>query len=118
MYDGLLYATRSFAYVRNALAAGVLLLFAPALAVTVTYAHTLLGIWGAKVGLNGWRCLTALVRIHCVLWPRWEAARETSDAHLMPGCDASSISGGRTTTTLNAVRRTSEESLAAYAEVD
>ena len=121
VYDGLLYATRSFAYVRNALAAGVLLLFAPALGVTVTYAHTLLGIWGAKVGLNGWRCLTALVRIHCVLWPRWEAAPDTSDAYFT-ACDAGSIpsiSGGRgTSSTLNAERRTSNDSLAAYAEVD
>jgi len=100
------------------LAAGVLLLFAPALGVTVTYAHTLLGIWGAKVGLNGWRCLTALVRIHCVLWPRWEAAPDTSDAYFT-ACDAGSISGGRgTSSTLNAERRTSNDSLAAYAEVD
>ena len=35
VYDGLLYATRSFTYVRNALAIGTLLLFAPALAIVI-----------------------------------------------------------------------------------
>ena len=73
VYDGLLYATRSFAYVRNALALGMLLVFAPALALVLSRAHTLLGIWAAKACLNSWRCATALVRIHWQLWPQWRA---------------------------------------------
>ena len=71
VYDGLLYATQSFRYVRNALAAGVLLVFAPSLGLVVGLSHSLLAVWAAKAGLNGWRCLTALFRIHVQLWPQW-----------------------------------------------
>lgn len=81
--SGLLYATCSFRYVRNALSVGVLCVFVPSLGVVLTSAHTLLGIWVAKAGLNAWRCATAIVRIHCQLWPRWRAA--TDDAALAEG---------------------------------
>ena len=71
MYDGVLYATRSFAYIRNALTVGFMLIFAPALALVVGSTHSLLGVWTAKATLNIWRCATALYRIHIQLWPEW-----------------------------------------------
>jgi hypothetical protein len=58
-------------YVRNALAVGVLAVFAPALGAVWASDHTLVGVWAAKASLNAWRCATALVRIHCQLWPTW-----------------------------------------------
>jgi len=72
----LLYATRSFAYIRDALALGTALVFAPLLALALAYGSALPGgelvaIWGAKAALNTWRCATALVRIHVCLWPTW-----------------------------------------------
>ena len=73
-YDGLLYATQSFRYVRNALTLGVVFVFAPSLVLAVELRHTLLCVWGAKAGLNLWRCVTALYRIHCQLWPTWAVA--------------------------------------------
>lgn len=72
-YDGLLYATHSFRFVRNALALGVLGVYVPALGLVLGLHHTLLAVWGAKAGLNLWRCLTAVFRIHCQLWPTWKA---------------------------------------------
>lgn len=83
VYDGILYAARSFAYVRNALAAGVLLVFAPSLAVVLGAYHSLLAVWLAKSLLNAWRCLTALFHIHCQLWPTWVAAVPTSTADVV-----------------------------------
>ena len=47
MYDGLLYATASFAFVRDALALGVCCLFAPAL--YLLHPYGLVGLWTAKV---------------------------------------------------------------------
>ena len=75
VYDGLLYATRSFSFVRNALAIGVILIFAPSLGCVVVYEYTLVNLWIAKAGLNGWRCVSALFRIHCQLWPKWVGTR-------------------------------------------
>lgn len=63
VYDGLLYATRSFAYVRNALAVGVLALYVPAVVITMSYApqaQRLLALWAAKALLNCWRCATSM----------------------------------------------------------
>lgn len=71
VYDGLMYATQSFAFVRNALAIGVLGGFAPALWAAATYGRTLRALWAAKAVLNSWRCLSALFRIHLQLWPTW-----------------------------------------------
>ena len=77
VYDGLLYATRSFRYVRNALLIGALAIFAPALGAAVCV-HTLLAIWIAKAALNVWRCVTALVRIHCMLKLHWTCNSSTT----------------------------------------
>ena len=74
VYDGILYATQSFAYVRNCLAVAVLGIYAPALAAARALApRSLLAIWAAKAGLNAARAAFALWRIHVQLWPRWVA---------------------------------------------
>ena len=61
----------------------MLLVFAPGIALATTMSHTLLAIWGAKAGLNGWRCMTAVFRIHVQLWPTW-ASDVAPEA---PACD-------------------------------
>jgi len=65
VYDGLLYATASFAFARNALALGVLGVFAPA--IYLLHPYGLAGLWAAKALLNGFRCAAALLRIHLQL---------------------------------------------------
>ncbi len=64
VYDGLLYATHSFAWVRNIMLSGFVLIFAPMLAITQWRVHALWSIWAAKGLMNVWRLLGALVRIH------------------------------------------------------
>ena len=76
VYDGLLYATQSFVFIRNALGLGVCLVFVPGLALAVT-AHSLSAIWTAKACLNIWRCGSALFRIHVQLWPLWTPPSDT-----------------------------------------
>lgn len=96
VYDGLLYATQSFRYVRNALAVGVLLVFAPSLGIIVSLSHSLLGIWAAKALLNAWRCLTALLRIHVLLWPTWAGSNAAAAPTIEP-LNAETVGVGRTT---------------------
>ena len=70
VYDGLLYATASFTFVRNALAIGVCCVFAPAL--YLFHPYGLVGLWAAKALLNGFRCAATLFRIHIQLgYPCW-----------------------------------------------
>uniref|UniRef100_A0A7S0L012 Protein DETOXIFICATION n=2 Tax=Coccolithus braarudii TaxID=221442 RepID=A0A7S0L012_9EUKA len=77
VYDGLLYATQSFAYLRNALFVGVVCVFAPGLAAAVAWGGDgLLNVWEAKAALNVWRACTALVRIHLLASP-WERAQSS-----------------------------------------
>lgn len=83
VYDGVLYATQSYAYMRSALLLGSSLVFAPALAAAAVWGHSLVWLWAAKSALNGWRCLTALYRIHVMLWPQWREGRERTPAALV-----------------------------------
>lgn len=62
----------------NALLMGVGLVFLPGLFLATSLDYSLRGVWAAKVGLNTWRCATAVYRIHFELWSTWEehVARE------------------------------------------
>ena len=70
-FDGFIAATRSFAWVRNVLFAGVALLLAPGLALTASKYRTLLALWCAKAVLNAWRLATAFVLIYVQFWRKW-----------------------------------------------
>jgi Na+-driven multidrug efflux pump len=70
-YDGFIAATRSFAWARNVIGVGVVLLLAPGLALTVSTFRTLLALWCSKAALNAWRLLAAFVLIHVQFWRRW-----------------------------------------------
>ena len=64
VYDGLLYATSSFAWARTVMLTGFVFTFAPVLAVTEWQVHALWSIWAAKGLMNVWRFAGALLRIH------------------------------------------------------
>jgi len=71
-YDGLLAAASQFAFVRNAISFGVVVLFAPTLAAGQYVYRTLLAVWVAKSVLNLWRFASSVVRINICLWPQWK----------------------------------------------
>jgi Na+-driven multidrug efflux pump len=58
--DGLLYATQSFAFVRNVMVTSFFLLFSPVLMVAYWALHALWVVWGAKALMNLWRFAWAL----------------------------------------------------------
>lgn len=64
VYDGLLYASQSFAFVRNMMLAGFVVVFCPILAIANWGLHTLWSVWAAKAALNTWRLCAAIWRIH------------------------------------------------------
>ena len=64
VYDGLLYATSSFAWARTVMLTGFVFTFAPVLAITEWQVHALWSIWAAKGLMNVWRFAGALLRIH------------------------------------------------------
>lgn len=73
VYDGLMYATQSFACARTVMLTGFLFAFAPLLALTEWRLHALWGVWGAKAAHNIWRLLGSVLRVH-VLFEREAAA--------------------------------------------
>ena len=66
VYDGLLYATSSFAWARTVMLSGFVFTFAPVLAVTEWQLHALWSVWAAKGLMNVWRFAGALLRIHVI----------------------------------------------------
>jgi len=73
VYDGLMYATQSFACARTVMLTGFVFAFAPLLALTEWRLHALWGVWGAKAAHNIWRLLGSVLRVH-VLFEREAAA--------------------------------------------
>ena len=56
--DGLMYASAHFAFIRNVMCFGFLLVFAPLMGVELRWVHQLWAIWLAKGAMNVWRCCT------------------------------------------------------------
>ncbi|EIE23957.1 hypothetical protein COCSUDRAFT_62487 [Coccomyxa subellipsoidea C-169] len=72
VYDGLMYATQSFACARTVMLTGFVIAFAPLLALTEWRLHALWGVWGAKAAHNVWRLLGSVLRVHVLF--EWEVA--------------------------------------------
>ena len=70
-YDGFVVAAREFAWARNVIFSGTVLLLTPLLAVTALQWHTLLGVWVAKAALNVWRLGNSVALVHWRLWRAW-----------------------------------------------
>lgn len=64
VYDGLLYASQSFAYTRNVMLLGFCLVFCPLISVVQLFVQALWGVWIAKAALNMCRLLGGILRIH------------------------------------------------------
>ena len=64
VYDGLLYASQSFAYTRNIMLLGFCLVFCPLITVAQLSVQALWGVWVAKAALNMCRLLGGVFRIH------------------------------------------------------
>ena len=64
VYDGFIYATHSFEYIREVMASGVGLVFLPALFFANRPTASLRGIWTAKLALNVWRVFWLAARVH------------------------------------------------------
>jgi Na+-driven multidrug efflux pump len=71
VFDGLIYATKSFEYVRNVMLSGCIGVFLPLFAVTFVEEHTLVWIWISKAVLNTWRLLWAVRLIHVKFRRAW-----------------------------------------------
>ncbi|KAK9836028.1 hypothetical protein WJX81_007032 [Elliptochloris bilobata] len=72
VYDGLLYATQSFAWVRDVMVSGFVVAFLPVLAGALWGVHALWAVWAAKAAHNLWRLAGAAIRIHWQQAPRTE----------------------------------------------
>ena len=76
VYDGLLYASQSFAFTRNVMVLGFCLVFCPLIAVVQLAVQALWGVWLAKAALNVCRLLGGILRIH-FQWTRAVASDYT-----------------------------------------
>lgn len=73
VYDGLMYASQHFSYVRNYMLAGFLLVFAPLLALEAVTLRALWGVWLAKAALNVWRAGGAAWLVHVLFMREFDA---------------------------------------------
>lgn len=79
VYDGLLYASLSFAFTRNVMLIGFCLVFCPIITTAQYTVHALWGVWAAKAALNLCRLLGGVYRIH--IW--WFQVNDTHSADTM-----------------------------------
>lgn len=78
VYDGLMYASQHFGYVRNYMLAGFLLVFAPLLALAVVTLRTLWGVWLAKAALNVWRAGGAAYLVHVLFMREFDVLQPSA----------------------------------------
>ena len=64
IYDGLLYASQSFAFTRNVMLWGFCTVFLPLIIAVQWEVKALWGVWTAKAALNACRLLGGAYRIH------------------------------------------------------
>lgn len=73
VYDGLMYASQSFTFIRNYFLVGFFVVFMPIIGLQISVWHTLWGVWMAKALFNVWRCLGAAYLIHYVFLAEFDA---------------------------------------------
>ena len=73
VYDGLMYASQSFTFIRNYFVVGFFVVFMPIIGIQISIWHTLWGVWMAKALFNVWRCLGAAYLIHYVFLSEFDA---------------------------------------------
>jgi Na+-driven multidrug efflux pump len=73
VYDGLMYASQSFTFIRNYISLGFLVVFCPILAVHAVVGETLAGVWLANAAFNAWRVAGAAYLIHWIFMDEFDA---------------------------------------------
>ncbi len=64
VYDGLMYASQSFVFIRNYFLIGFFVVFLPTIVLQMTVFKTLWAVWLSKALFNVWRCMGAAYLIH------------------------------------------------------
>ena len=64
VYDGLMYASQSFVFIRNYFLLGFFIIFMPVIGLQLTIWKSLWAVWLSKAVFNVWRCLGAAYLIH------------------------------------------------------
>lgn len=82
VYDGLMYASQSFTFIRNYMLAGFFLVFCPLLTIEIIFWDALWGVWIANAAINAWRAAGAAYLIHFIFMREF-------DTQLRPSRDAS-----------------------------
>ena len=77
VYDGLMYASQSFLFIRNYFLVGFVVVFAPALGLGMSFWHTLCAVWFSKACFNIWRCAGAAYLIHYIFMAEFDSRLTT-----------------------------------------
>ena len=95
VYDGLMYATQNWAYVRNLMAVACILVYAPLLALGSALAPSLRAVWIAKAALNSVRFIGAYYLLHCSPLAASWGASASAGAGAGAGASAGASAGAR-----------------------
>lgn len=74
VYDGLMYASQSFVFIRNYFLVGFCVVFLPTIALQMTVFKTLWAVWLSKALFNVWRCIGAAYLIHYLFMAEFDQA--------------------------------------------
>jgi len=73
VYDGLMYASQNFTFIRNYMVLGFILVFCPILTLEVFFWNALWGVWLANTAINVWRVGGAAYLIHHIFMHEFDA---------------------------------------------
>ena len=72
VYDGLMYASQSFTFIRNYILLGFVVVFCPLLAGEMMYIKSLWAVWSANAFINLWRAAGAAYLIHYIFMKEFD----------------------------------------------
>lgn len=72
VYDGLMYASQSFVFIRNYFMLGFCIVFMPMIALQMTVWKTLWAVWLSKALFSIWRCMGAAYLIHYIFMAEFD----------------------------------------------
>lgn len=75
VYDGLMYASQSFVFIRNYFLVGFCVVFMPTIALQMTIWKSLWAVWLSKALFNVWRCLGAAYLIHYIFMAEFDQSQ-------------------------------------------
>jgi Na+-driven multidrug efflux pump len=77
VYDGLMYSSQNFIFIRNYMILGFFVVFCPLLAVEIAVWQSLWGVWVANAAYNTWRAAGAAYLIHFIFMKEFDAQLRT-----------------------------------------